>query len=184
VDAQLTAFANQILDRHRPGEFNQAMMELGALICLPKSPRCPLCPLNSVCEANQRGIVEQLPIRNPRAAPRRLHGYLLLVKNVRGELWFTRGLPKPLPSNRQWQLPVVLDTQHLFTHLKRRGERHKPQVRHAITNNQLNLELLELEDPAVVNRLHGQGVWLAPRALNNRPLSALCLKGLRAGGCV
>ena len=51
--------ANQLLDPSAPGDFNQGMMELGALICTPKQPACPRCPLQSVCLAHARGQVDR-----------------------------------------------------------------------------------------------------------------------------
>lgn len=53
--------ANQLLEPSAPGDFNQGMMELGALICTPKQPACPRCPLQSVCLAHARGQVEIIP---------------------------------------------------------------------------------------------------------------------------
>jgi A/G-specific adenine glycosylase len=53
--------AEEILPRKRVGDFNSALMELGALICTPRSPRCLLCPLNKQCSAYAAGISEQIP---------------------------------------------------------------------------------------------------------------------------
>ena len=46
--------ANSIVDPDRPGDFNQAMMELGATVCTPKAPSCETCPLKSICKAYNR----------------------------------------------------------------------------------------------------------------------------------
>ena len=46
--------ANKIVDDKRPGDFNQAMMELGATICTPKSPQCTKCPVQKICKAYAR----------------------------------------------------------------------------------------------------------------------------------
>jgi len=51
----------QWLDSARPGDFNQAMMELGALVCAPRGPSCLLCPVADFCEARRRGVVEAYP---------------------------------------------------------------------------------------------------------------------------
>src|SRR5207248_1248004 len=53
--AELWNSAESFLDRTRPGDFNQAMMELGALICLPSRPRCSDCPIRSYCSARGAG---------------------------------------------------------------------------------------------------------------------------------
>jgi A/G-specific adenine glycosylase len=51
----------------RAGDYNQALMDLGASICLPRQPRCLLCPLTTLCQAYQLGIQEQRPVLKPRA---------------------------------------------------------------------------------------------------------------------
>jgi A/G-specific adenine glycosylase len=55
--------ADRLLDRRRPGDFNQAFMELGALVCTPKAPSCPICPLNRFCAARRSGRVAFYPRR-------------------------------------------------------------------------------------------------------------------------
>ncbi|UNC93290.1 A/G-specific adenine glycosylase [Candidatus Contubernalis alkaliaceticus] len=55
--------AKNLLDPHRPGDFNQAMMEMGAVICLPRNPQCLKCILTKECLAYQRGKAEELPLR-------------------------------------------------------------------------------------------------------------------------
>lgn len=59
------------LPEKRPGDFNQALMDLGSGICIPKKPPCPQCPLQSWCQARIKGIVSQLPIPGWRAGPRK-----------------------------------------------------------------------------------------------------------------
>lgn len=53
----------EIIDKNRPGDFNQAIMELGALICLPKNPKCSICPLQNSCEALAKNTIHLLPIK-------------------------------------------------------------------------------------------------------------------------
>ena len=58
--------AEELLDRERPRLFNSAIMELGALHCVPTAPDCPNCPLNTWCKALANNTVELLPVRKPR----------------------------------------------------------------------------------------------------------------------
>ena len=58
--------AEELLDRTRPRLFNSAIMELGALVCLPTKPMCDECPLRTWCEALANNTVELLPVRKPR----------------------------------------------------------------------------------------------------------------------
>ncbi len=62
----LWQLAGDLVPQERPGDFNQALMELGQLICLPQAPRCLLCPLAAVCLARQRGTQLERPVRPPR----------------------------------------------------------------------------------------------------------------------
>jgi len=58
---KIALLASQLLDRKYPGDFNQAMMELGGRICTPRSPACPVCPIRIFCSAQKKGLQEQLP---------------------------------------------------------------------------------------------------------------------------
>ena len=63
---RLWQLADDLVPAARPGDFNQALMELGQLICVPQAPRCLLCPLAAVCLARQRGTQLERPVRPAR----------------------------------------------------------------------------------------------------------------------
>ena len=63
---RLWQLADDLVPAARPGDFNQALMELGQLICVPQTPRCLICPLAAVCLARQRGTQLERPVRPPR----------------------------------------------------------------------------------------------------------------------
>jgi A/G-specific adenine glycosylase len=92
---ELQRRAAAILPRGKASEFNQGLMDLGALICKPRAPDCPSCPLARYCLARRRGTQEQLPVRPPRRSiPDRLavaavweeNGKLLIRRNPSGGL--------------------------------------------------------------------------------------------------
>jgi A/G-specific adenine glycosylase len=60
----LFAEAEKLLAKGRAGDFNQAMMELGAMICIPANPLCDICPVRSHCQALAQNAVEQYPLKN------------------------------------------------------------------------------------------------------------------------
>ncbi len=62
---QLWDIMQELLPPRRPGDFNQAMMELGATVCLPKSPACESCPLVSLCHARRQNLQNDLPQKTP-----------------------------------------------------------------------------------------------------------------------
>ena len=57
----LWALAETLLDRASPGDWNQALMELGATVCTPRTPACPACPLRTLCAARLQGLVDEIP---------------------------------------------------------------------------------------------------------------------------
>jgi A/G-specific adenine glycosylase len=66
--AALCALADALLDHQRPGDWNQALMELGATLCRPTAPQCGACPLRARCAALRAGAPERFPARPPRPA--------------------------------------------------------------------------------------------------------------------
>ena len=87
--------AEELLDRKAPGDWNQAVMELGATVCLPRKPACPACPLRAQCQAAARGLQEELPEARSRRAPVNVtvaaalvekEGRVLLVRRAEGTL--------------------------------------------------------------------------------------------------
>src|SRR5581483_2004409 len=92
--------ANQ--PREAPGAFNEALMELGATVCVPRAPRCEACPLAEGCEARRRGLAGNIPRKVPKTPPKEVHvalaiarrgSKLLLQKPESGLLAGTWGLP-------------------------------------------------------------------------------------------
>lgn len=65
---QLWSFAESIVSKERPGDFNQAVMDLGAQVCTPASPSCSDCPVREYCGAFRLGLQHELPRKPPRAA--------------------------------------------------------------------------------------------------------------------
>lgn len=64
----LEKLCRRLLPAGKAGAFNQALMDLGATICLPKKPTCLLCPLSALCEARRRGVQHELPLTAPQRA--------------------------------------------------------------------------------------------------------------------
>ncbi len=88
--------ANELLDRQQPDNFNQAMMEFGALYCTPKSPNCNACIFSTTCKARIDGTVAQLPVKAKKTAvKKRYFNYLFfdkpqaafLQKRPMGDIW-------------------------------------------------------------------------------------------------
>lgn len=82
----LQAWADALLPPRRPGEFNEAMMELGATVCTPRRPACPACPLRAVCVAASAGEPERYPVKGRRPPVPHKHVGAGVVRDARGRL--------------------------------------------------------------------------------------------------
>lgn len=71
--------AAQLVPEQRPGDFNQAVMDLGAAVCVPGTPSCERCPLRKICDAYEAGDAEELPVLPRKTPPKQLHYDLCLV---------------------------------------------------------------------------------------------------------
>lgn len=91
----LTALAARLTPLHRPGDYAQAVMDLGATICTPRSPACAICPWMASCEARRQGIAAELPRKEPKAEKPIREGRVWLLKSSKGWLLERRG-PKGL----------------------------------------------------------------------------------------
>jgi A/G-specific adenine glycosylase len=103
VEERFWQIAGKLLDRRRPGDFNQAMMELGALVCLPGRPQCQRCPVASLCAS--RG-----PAAKSKQQPRRKAALTYaLIRQNRGVLLEQRPAGSRLMPG-MWELPTLIGT--------------------------------------------------------------------------
>jgi A/G-specific adenine glycosylase len=99
----LWELATQNLPKGKAGDYNQALMDLGATICLPKNPRCLLCPLMEICEARKNGTQELRPVMKPKkAVPHYVHAAAVILQ--RGRVLLSQRLPEGLLGG-MWEFP-------------------------------------------------------------------------------
>jgi A/G-specific adenine glycosylase len=184
-ERRLWELAQAYLPPGRGGDYNQALMDLGALICTPKLPDCPNCPLESICEARKLGIQDQRPIPSPRkkvphyivtAAVIHKNGSVLIarrpIEGLLGGLWEFPGgkleegedMPGCLRREVEEELGVKVDVggllgvyNHAYTHFR-------------VTLHAYNCTLAEGEPrPLQVSDLR----WVSPEELVNFPMGKI-----------
>jgi len=103
VKKQITGELNRIIPHEVPGDFNQAMMELGALICTPKKPVCNQCPLQEGCKALAMGTTGEIPYKSPsRTVPR----YQVAIAVIaRGKTFYIQKRPSRGHLGGMWEFP-------------------------------------------------------------------------------
>ena len=101
----LWELAEQHLPPGRAGDYNQALMDLGATVCLPKKPRCLLCPLGELCQARALGVQEQRPVLKPKPiVPHKNKGAAVIIRN--GLVLLNRRSAKGLLGGL-WEFPAA-----------------------------------------------------------------------------
>jgi A/G-specific adenine glycosylase len=105
-NARVWALAEGLVPEQDPGDFNQALMELGATLCIPRAPRCDACPLAAgVCVARARGVEEELPRIAAKATPEAVK-LTALVARIGGGVLFARRHARGLFAGL-WEPPSV-----------------------------------------------------------------------------
>lgn len=91
-------WAHDVVDRDATGDWNQATMELGALVCTPRSPQCPSCPVQKWCRAYAEGVVDQVPTPAPKVKKVDVLDQIWVVSDGDG-----RVAVRPIPPGRWWE---------------------------------------------------------------------------------
>ncbi|MCR6097216.1 A/G-specific adenine glycosylase [Salipaludibacillus agaradhaerens] len=114
----------KLISQERASDFNQALMELGALICTPRQPACLLCPVQSHCAAREEGVQEILPVKAKKKPPKKLQMKVAVVKDEEGKILIEKR-PETGLLAKLWQFPnieAVTDTNDdLKAHLSALG---------------------------------------------------------------
>jgi A/G-specific adenine glycosylase len=156
--------AESLLDRERPGDFNQAMMELGATICTPRTPRCPLCPIKRFCET-RGGELER-----PRVARKRKDVCYALARKKNSLLLIRRPADATLMAG-MWELPAIdCGTENTEAPLLR--------LRHSITDTDYEV-IVRSTHPNRLPQLPSDARWFSPKQWKQLPLTGLARKILR-----
>jgi A/G-specific adenine glycosylase len=106
--AHFQQIVDKLLDRRHPGNFNQAIMELGATICLPRAPRCLLCPIARVCEARKADRQHEFPVKRPKPTMRLVSLRVAIVEKNGMVLLRRRPVGETLMGGF-WELPAPED---------------------------------------------------------------------------
>jgi A/G-specific adenine glycosylase len=173
-----------LLDRDAPGIFNQAMMELGALICKPGKPDCTLCPLNPFCEAVASRRVDDYPKR-VKAPPVPLYPVVVGVVYHQGRMLITQRKPDGLlgglwefPGGKiqQGESPADACVREIReeTGIPVRIVSHLCQVKHAYTHFKIQMQVFICHAHSGAVQLNGpvDFRWITPEDMDQYPFPA------------
>ena len=171
------------IDRERPGDWNQALMDLGATICVPGTPDCARCPLQAQCDAYAQGDADQLPIRAAARPPVPVdvgvglviaEGRVLTIKRdaalLKGLWTFLLCEGDSTPEGMARKLEALGMQANRIIPL---GE-----ARHVFTHRIWNMQLYRVDLPAMPGRTAGQ--WADAQTLTGLPLPTAMKAARRA----
>ena len=171
---QLLAHAQQLLP---PADcmpvYSQAIMDLGATVCLPRQPQCGVCPLAGLCKARRQDQVSHYPLKSRKIKRSSMRLWLLWAVRADGAVWLARR-----PESGIWGglycLPVFESAQALLQGLPERLHptvREQPVFLHALTHRDLHLHPMQVVVDGRRDRL-GKGQWCKPSELPGLGLPA------------
>lgn len=155
----------------RPGDYAQALMDLGAMICTPTKPACGLCPVNRYCAARALGVAEQLPRRAAKKTKPVRYGHLYWIEDRQGRVLLERrpekammgGMPG-LPTSEWLDNPQETAENTIIL----------GQILHSFTHFDLYLDIVKRPVPKAAN-----GWWVERAALIDAGLPTLFAKAVR-----
>jgi len=183
-DGPFYNLAEELLDRQAPGDWNQALMELGATLCTPRRPSCPACPLRDSCEARLEGHAEALPEGKTRRLSVSVTVIAALVEKA-GRVLLVRRADGPL-LGRLWEVPQTsldcLDPPDLLHEARLRhglelelGEL-AVVARHAVTHRRIRAEGYRARVMGNVPADPERFRWVSAGELGSLPVSSLTRK--------
>jgi A/G-specific adenine glycosylase len=179
---ELRRLAATLMPDARTGDFAQAMMDLGAVLCTPKKPKCVLCPWRQDCAARRAGVAETLPARRMKAAKPLRRGVAFWAVRSDGAVLLRRRPEKGLlggmmevPSSEWREAAGRPAAARRAAPVAARWQLLSGVVRHSFTHFDLELEIL-IGSVSRRDAAKAEGVWVEPQALGQHALPTIMKK--------
>ena len=161
---EFSALANELIPNDQPDLFNQAIMDFGALQCVPKNPNCEICIFNSSCAALQKKKVDQLPIKTKKTkVTNRFFNYLIFLDTENNTI-INKRTQKGIWHNL-YEFPVIetekeTDFETISTLVRNRYKEHvvtdisiynKEQIIHKLSHQNLHINFYKITLSSIIN---------------------------------
>jgi A/G-specific adenine glycosylase len=188
---KMEAIADQVVPESRPGDFNQALMELGATVCTPKSPQCLFCPVQSHCLAYQEGRQLELPMKTKAKTPQKM-GILMYAICYQDQLLLTKRPAEGLLAN-MWSLPTEdrFDQMPLEQQVQEYCEVHQfvtigtkdiYEFEHIFSHVHWKVQLVTVVLKQKPNQMPKRSLWVEQQALSEFAFPKVYQKALKKLG--
>ena len=169
----ITPLAEKLTPQDQGADYASAIMDLGATVCTPSSPRCDACPWQEMCIAKKQGIQEDIPVLK-KTQKKKKNGRVFILTDSRGRLLIRKrssGLLSGL-----WELPWVEDGSFPF---ESDWQKLPHRVRHVFTHIDLSLDFYRSSSPCPENFAE-TGLFILPENLSDYAFSTLMKKVFKA----
>jgi A/G-specific adenine glycosylase len=184
----LWQFAEELLPAREIGHFNQALMELGALVCTPREPACLFCPLQKLCPTRKAGLAASIPAPKQKTKYEEVTEAAIVVKNRRGQILVRQCQPGErwaglwdFPrvavshSNGDEPDPALANAVQKLTGVSIQLGEHIATLKHGVTRYRITLHCYHATQRSSkvtsAAMKHGTIRWIEPRELHDLPLS-------------
>ncbi|WP_370198223.1 A/G-specific adenine glycosylase [Roseibium sp.] len=171
----------------RPGDFAQAVMDLGATICTPRRPACALCPWRSICKVQSSSLAETLPRKAPKKEkPTRFGAAFVAVDTATGAVLLRRRPPRGLLGGMsevpgtEWAEDFSPEAAPDFAPFPADWQQRPVEVKHTFTHFHLRLTVYRADLTADTTPLLDGGWWSAPEVIETEALPTVMKKALAA----
>ncbi|MCH5586588.1 A/G-specific adenine glycosylase [Shimazuella sp. AN120528] len=183
--------AELLIPDHSPGDFNQALMELGATVCTPKSPQCLFCPVNDSCLAYEKGLEKVLPIKKKARAPEKI-SIMMYAVTFNRKLLVVKRPASGLLAN-MWSLPTE-DRMEEMPHLQQVEEYceingYSAKISkdiyyfdHIFSHRHWKIVLIPIELDQPPEFLPKRSIWVEQHAISDFAFPKVYLKALEQLG--
>jgi len=185
----LWGVARKLVELGTPGPLNEGLMELGALVCVPSSPRCPVCPVQKSCAARQVGTEQERPVQSAKKPPVPMYLTAALVTSPAGKVLLLKNHEESGLFGGLWELPQLpgktLPASDFSEALSQKlGARIAPgvplgMVEHVLTHRRMFVTLVRCQAASARLRpiTDGEHCWVCPaEELSHLGLSSLTRK--------
>lgn len=157
-----------------PSDWTQSVMELGALICVPKNPKCLVCPVNSVCLANENGTVEQYPAIVKKTKVKEIFAHTWLIQNSEQKVLIQQR-PEDGRWSNMWEFPTDEFDAKPETFKSNFANDGKPigKFKHLLTHRTMHIEVIHARSKKQNVPISEHQRWVSANELKDFPISKL-----------
>ncbi len=156
-----------------PSDWTQSLMELGALICIPKNPKCLICPVNENCQAFETQTVEKYPALIKKTAPKKIFATTWMIQNSKNKILIQQR-PEDGRWSNMWEFPTdefEIKPERFESKLATDGKKIG-KFKHLLTHRTMHIEVIHAQ-PKKNAPISEHQKWISSEELKDFPISKL-----------